>query len=137
MLPRRRCPSVVVGFILTRGSTNDKRPVVGPTVAASRSGNPISNGGRRTRITSAVAYEHQKEIYGTRSDYRRRYRQQHPDYVRGNAASVRKWRQRLRSAPVSSTSSDLHVTIESETTSIRIVHVSSTSRDIFVTLSPA
>jgi hypothetical protein len=80
------------------------------------------------------AYALQKEKYGTRSDYRRRYRQQHPDYVRRNAAFVRKWRQRLRSAPVSSTSRDLHVSIESESTSIRIAHVSSTSRDIFVTL---
>jgi len=83
------------------------------------------------------AYEHQKEIYGTRFDYRRRYRQQHPDYVQRNAAFVRKWRQRLRPAPVSSTSPDLHVTIESEKTSLCIAHVSSTSRDIFVTLETA
>jgi hypothetical protein len=27
------------------------------------------------------AYEQQKEIYGRRSEYKRRYRQQHPDYV--------------------------------------------------------
>jgi hypothetical protein len=80
-------------------------------------------------------YALQKEKYGTRSDYRRCYRQQHPDYVRRNAVSVRKWRERLRSSPVSSTSPDLHVTIESEKTSIRIAHVSSTSRDIFVTLN--
>jgi len=79
-------------------------------------------------------YPQQKEKYGTRFDYRRRYRQQHPDYVQRNAAFVRKWRQRLRSAPVSSTSRDLRVTIESEKTSLRIAHVSSTSRDIFVTL---
>ena len=80
-------------------------------------------------------YALQKEKYGTRFDYRRCYRQQHPDYVRRNAVSVRKWRERLRSSPVSSTSPDLHVTIESEKTSIRIAHVSSTSRDIFVTLN--
>jgi hypothetical protein len=79
-------------------------------------------------------YAQQKEKYGTRSDYRRHYRQQHPDYVQRNAAFVRKWRQRLTSAPVSSTSCDLRVTIESEKTSLRIAHVSSTSRDIFVTL---
>jgi hypothetical protein len=54
--------------------------------------------------------------------------------VRRNAAFVRKWRQRLRSTPVSSTSPDLHVTIESTNASIRIAHVSSTSRDILVTL---
>ena len=82
-------------------------------------------------------YPQQKEKYGTRSDYRRRYRQQHPDYVQRNAAFVRKRRQRLRSAPVSSTSRDLRLTIESEKTSIRIAHVSSTSRDIFVTLETA
>ena len=80
------------------------------------------------------SYEHQKEIYGTRSEYKRCYRQQHPDYVRRNATSVRKCRQRLRSAPVSPTSPDLHVTIESERTSLHIAHVSHTSRDIFVTL---
>ncbi len=57
-------------------------------------------------------YALQKEKYGTRSDYRQHYRQQHPDYVRRNAASVRKWRQRLRSAPVSSTSRDIFVTLD-------------------------
>jgi hypothetical protein len=54
--------------------------------------------------------------------------------VRRNATFVRKCRQRLRSAPVSPTSPDLHVTIESERTSIHIAQVSHTSRDIFVTL---
>ena len=63
------------------------------------------------------AYAHQKEIYGTRAEYMRRYRQQHPDYVQRNAAFVRKWRQRLRSAPVSHTSSDPHVTVGPEKTS--------------------
>lgn len=82
-------------------------------------------------------YSLQKEKYGTRSDYKRRYRQQHPDYVRRNAAFVRKWRQAWRSTPVSPTSPDLQVTIESRTTSIRIDQVSHTSRDIFVTLSSA
>ena len=81
--------------------------------------------------------QQQKEKYGTRADHKRRYRQQHPDYVRRNAAFVRKWRQQLRSAPVSPTSPDLQVSIESKTTSIRIDQVSHTSRDIFVTLSPA
>jgi hypothetical protein len=83
---------------------------------------------------SRGAYPLQKEKYGTRSDYKRRYRQQHPDYVQRNAAFVRKWRQRLSSALVSHTSSDLHVTIESERTSLHIAQVSHTSRDIFVTL---
>jgi hypothetical protein len=80
------------------------------------------------------AYALQKEIYGTRADYKRRYRQQHPDYVQRNAAFVQKCRQRLRSAPVSPTSPDLHVTLESERASLHIARVSHTSRDIFVTL---
>jgi hypothetical protein len=71
------------------------------------------------------------------SQFKRRYREQHPDYVRRNAAFVRKWRLRLRSTPVSPTSPDLHVTIESERTSLRIAQVSHTSCDIFVTLFPA
>jgi hypothetical protein len=64
------------------------------------------------KVRSPMATEHpdyfhgsyalQKETYGTRSDYKRCYRQQHPDYVQRNAAFVRKWRQRLRSAPVHS-----------------------------------
>jgi hypothetical protein len=54
--------------------------------------------------------------------------------VRRNAAFVRKCRQRLRSAPVSPSSPDLHVTLESKRASLHIVHVSHTSRDIFVTL---
>ena len=93
----------------------------------------MSNGGVRTRVTSAV-FIRSKRKSTERSDYRRHYRQRHPDYVQRNAAFVRKWRQRLRSAPVSSTSRDLRLTIESQKTSIRIAHVSSTSRDIFVTL---
>ena len=46
--------SVVAGFILIRDSNNGRRPVVHRTAAASKSGNPISNGEPRTRITSAV-----------------------------------------------------------------------------------
>ena len=68
------------------------------------------------------------------TEYMRHYRQQHPDYVRRNAALVRKWRQQLRQEFVSHTSRDLHVTIESERTSLRIAHVSHTSRDIVLTL---
>jgi len=83
------------------------------------------------------AYTLQKAKYGTRSDYKCRYREQHPDYVRRNAAFVRKCRQKLRSAALSPTSSDLQLTIECRSTSVRIKHVSHTSRDIFVTLFPA
>jgi hypothetical protein len=63
------------------------------------------------------AYPHQKEKYGTRADYMRVYRQQHPDYVRRNAAFVRKWRQQLRQTAVSHTSCDLRLTIAPEKTS--------------------
>ena len=83
------------------------------------------------------AYSLQKEIYGTRADYKRRYRLQHPDYVQRNASFVRKWRQWVRSAPVSPTSPDLHLTLRSTKTSLHIGQVSHTSRDIFVTLDPA
>jgi hypothetical protein len=83
------------------------------------------------------AYALQKEIYGTRADYKRRYRQQHPDYVHRNATFVRNWRARLRSEPVSHTSCDLRLTLASTKTSIHISQVSHTSRVIFVTLSPS
>jgi hypothetical protein len=66
------------------------------------------------------AYGLQKAKYGTRADDKRRYRQQHPDYVRRNAAFVRKRRQQLRQLPVSPTSSDPHVTVGSEKTSDRV-----------------
>ena len=79
-------------------------------------------------------YPQQKAKYGTRAEYMRHYRQQHPDYVRRNAALVRKWRQQLEQELVSHTSRDLRVTIESERTSLRIAHVSHTSRDIVLTL---
>jgi hypothetical protein len=82
-------------------------------------------------------YALQKEMYGTRATYKRRYRQQHPEYVRRNAAFVRNWRRRLRSELVSPTSCDLHLKVGSTSTSISITHVSHTSRDIFVTLCPS
>jgi hypothetical protein len=66
------------------------------------------------------AYPRQKEKYGTRADYMRLYRQQHPDYARRNTASVQKWRQKLRQAPVSHTSFDLHLTVGPEKTSKQV-----------------
>ena len=66
------------------------------------------------------AYPHQKEKYGTRADYMRLYRQQHPEYMKRNAAYVRKWRQKLRQPPVSCTSSDLHVIARPEKTSDQV-----------------
>jgi hypothetical protein len=46
--------SVVVGFIPIRDSSNGKRPVADRSVASSRSGSPIRNGGASTRITFAA-----------------------------------------------------------------------------------
>jgi hypothetical protein len=134
MLPRRRCPFCRRWFH-PHPRLNQRQKTCGQ-LECRRKQKRKSNQQWRTENSDYFCgvYGRQKEEYGTRSDYRRRYRQQHPDYVRRNAAFVRKWRQRLGSAPVSSTSCDLHVTIESEKTCIRIAHVSSTSRDIFVTL---
>lgn len=84
------------------------------------------------------SYPHQKETYGTRADYKKRYRKQHPDYVRRNAAFVEEYRKRRRrqpSAAVSPTSCDLQLSLWSQTSSLSITHVSHTSRDIFVSVS--
>lgn len=82
-------------------------------------------------------YPHQKELYGTRADYKKRYRKEHPEYVRRNAVYVRAWRERQgkkRLAPVSPTSCDLRLSLWSQKTSLSITQVSHTSRDIFVTV---
>ena len=34
-------------------------------------------------------YPRQKQVYGTRAEYRKRYRKEHPDYVKRNAAFVK------------------------------------------------
>jgi len=62
-------------------------------------------------------YALQKEKYGTRAEEKRRYREQHPDYLRRNAVFVRNWRQKVRQAPVSPTSSDPRLSFGCETTS--------------------
>jgi hypothetical protein len=83
-------------------------------------------------------YPQQKEAYGTRAEYRRRYREEHPEYVQRNAAFVKKYRSRRRqetAKPVSSTSCDLRLSIWNQTDNVSITRVSSTSRDIFVTVS--
>jgi hypothetical protein len=83
-------------------------------------------------------YQQQKEIYGTRAEYKKRYRKQNPEYVRRNATSVQKYRERCRKAhhdDVSHTSCDLQLSVWKETGNISITHVSHTSRDIFVTVS--
>jgi hypothetical protein len=83
-------------------------------------------------------YPQQKEAYGTRAECRKRYREEHPEYVQRNAAFVKKYRSRRReraAEPVSSTSCDLRLSIWNQTGNVSITHVSSTSRDIFVTVS--
>ena len=82
-------------------------------------------------------YPHQKQAYGTRAEYRKRYRKEHPDYVRRNTAFVKKFRKCRRepvAEPVSSTSCDLRLSVWSQTSSVSITQVSHTSRDIFVTV---
>jgi len=59
-------------------------------------------------------YPQQKEAYGTRAEYRKRYREEHPEYVQRNTACVKKYRSRRReqeAKPVSSTSRDIFVTV--------------------------
>jgi hypothetical protein len=83
-------------------------------------------------------YQQQEEAYGTRAEYKKQYRRQNPDYVRRNAAFVRKYRKHHRSAQsnhVSHTSCDLRLSLWKEMGSISITHVSHTSRDILVTVS--
>jgi hypothetical protein len=82
-------------------------------------------------------YPNQKQAYGTRAEYRKRYRKEHPDYVQRNTAFVKKFRKRRReraAEPVSSTSCDLRLSVWSQTSSVSITQVSHTSRDIFVTV---
>ena len=77
-------------------------------------------------------YQQQKENYGTRAEYKKRYRRQNPDYVRRNAAFVKKYRERHRKAlsqHVSHTSCDLRLSLWKKTGSVSITHVSHTSLD--------
>jgi len=83
-------------------------------------------------------YPQQREIYGSRAQYRKRYRKKNPEYVRRNAAFVKKCKARRRqieSEQVSSTSCDLRLTVCSQKGNVSITQVSSTSSDIFVTVS--
>jgi uncharacterized protein YeeX (DUF496 family) len=82
-------------------------------------------------------YAQRREVYGTRAKYKKEYRKRNPDYVRRNAAFVRKYREksmRLQSAAVSHTSRDLRLSLWKERGSISITHVSHTSRDIHVSI---
>jgi hypothetical protein len=118
MLPRRRCPFCRRWFHphprlkrrqKTCGQPDCRRKQKQKSNQQWRANNP--------NYFRGVYSSLQKEKYGTRADDKRRYRQQHPDYVRRNAAFVRKCRQQLRQTPVSPTSSDPHVTVGSEETS--------------------
>ena len=83
-------------------------------------------------------YLQQKEVYGTRAEYKKQYRRKNPEYVGRNAVFVRKYRERRRKAPsesVSPTSCDLRLSVWKEIGNVSITHVSHTSRDIFVTVS--
>jgi hypothetical protein len=83
-------------------------------------------------------YQQQKEAYGTRAEYKKQYRKETPEYVRRNAAFVKKSkarRQKGGSERVSHTSRDLLVTISGQKTNLTITQVSHTSRDICVTVS--
>ena len=82
-------------------------------------------------------YPQQKQAYGSRADYRRRYRKEHPEYVQRNTAFVKEYRRRRReqaARTVSSTSCDLRLSISSQTSNVKITQVSHTSRDIIVTV---
>jgi len=82
-------------------------------------------------------YTQQKQAYGTRAEYRRQYRKQHPEYVQRNAAFVRRSRTRRQNADadsVSSTSRDLRLSVWCQKGNVSITQVSHTSRDIFVTV---
>jgi hypothetical protein len=83
-------------------------------------------------------YQQQKEAYGTRAEYKKKYRKKNRQYVQRNAAFVRKYRMRPRkveSEPVSPTSCDLLLSVWNQTANVSITRVSHTSRDIFVTVS--
>ena len=112
MLPSRRCPFCRCWFHPHPRLKQRQRTCGQPDCR--RKQKRKSNQQWRTENSDYFCgvYALQKEKYGTRSDYRRRYRQQHPDYVRRNAAFVRKWRQQLRSTPVSSTSRDIFVSLD-------------------------
>jgi hypothetical protein len=82
-------------------------------------------------------YPQQKQAYGTRADYKRQYRKQNPEYVRRNAAFVKKSRarrQNVEAGSVSPTSRDLRLTVWGQKGNVSITQVSHTSRDIFVTV---
>jgi hypothetical protein len=117
MLPRRRCPFCCRWFHPHPRLKQRQKTCGRPDCR--RKQKRKSNQQWRTEHPDYFrdTYALQKEEYGTHATSKRHYRQQHPGYVQRNAAFVRKWRQRLRSAPVSPTSPYPHVTVGSEKTS--------------------
>jgi hypothetical protein len=132
MLPRRRCPFCrrwyhpnprLKGRQQTCGQVECRRQQKQKSNRLWRAKNPEYFHG---------VYPHQKEKYGTRAEYMRHYREQHPDYVRRNATFVRKWRQQLRQAAVSCTSPDVQPSRSARKDFRPATAVSHTSRDIVV-----
>lgn len=120
MLPRRRCPFCRRWFH-PHPRLKERQKTCGQPECHQKQKRKSNQQWRTENLDySRGAYLRQKAKYGTRADYMRLYRQQHPDYVRRNAAYVRKCRQKLRQAPVSCTSSDPPLNIGAEKTSDRV-----------------
>ena len=120
MLPRRRCPFCRHWFH-PHPRLKQQQKTCGRADCRQKQKRKFNQQWRRENPDYfRGAYPRQKEKYGTRADYMRLYRRQHPEYVRRNAAFVRKRRQQLRQAPVSYTNSDPQVILGSEKTSKRV-----------------
>ena len=119
MLPRRRCP-FCRRWYHPDPRLNQRQKTCGQPECRQKQKRKSNQQWRAKNYFCNPYAQQQKEKYGTRADDKRRYRQQHPNYVRRNAAFVRKWRQKLRQAPVSPTSSDPHVSLEAENTSSKV-----------------
>jgi hypothetical protein len=98
--------------------------------------------GWRERHPEYERERYQATAVATRSRkvYRRRYRAEHPEYVRRNLEYVRAWRARRRfrrqeRGLVSSPSGVLRIRLAWKAGLLRIQSVSSTSRDVYVALS--
>ena len=136
MLPRRRCP-FCRRWYHPNPRLNRRQQTCG-RVECRRQQKQKSNQQWRAKNPDYFrgVYPHQKEKYGTRADYMRYYRQQHPDYVRRNATFVQKWRQQLGQTTVSYTSPDLQPNRSARKDFPPGITVSHTSHDIVVSLSP-
>lgn len=137
MPKRRRCPFCHRLF-LPNPRVNERQKTCGRQECRSDRKRQLDERWRsRNRDYFRGLYPHQKEVYGTRAQYRKQYRKENPEYVRRNAAFVKKYkarRRKIESERVSSTSCDLHLTVCSQKSNVSITQVSSTSRDIFITV---